>query len=181
MSALRQRAAQLARQVRTVRPTGAQNTRSYASSHGHHEAPHTVEESLGPAFFITMGAFVGSVFVYQISRPGENGELSSLHKWVDKVASYGTEWETKNHLMAAALQQAAHDKHLLYSVERSTHHEMSYPEVFTHGSPFNVPAGHYPNIGKVVAHYQKQHHEDEARKAKKLAAAAAATAAAASE
>jgi hypothetical protein len=177
MSALRQRAAQLARQARTARPSGPQSTRSYASSHGHHEAPHTVEESLGPAFFITMGTFVGSVFVYQISRPGENGELSTIHKWIEKISNYGTEWETKNHLMAAAIQQAAHDKHLLYGAERSKYHELSYPEVFTHGSPFNVPAGHYPNISKVVAHYQKQHHDDEARKAKKLAAAAATAAA----
>ena len=78
-----------------------------------------------------MGTFVGSVFVYQISRPGENGEASTLHKWVEKASNYGTEWETKNHLMAAALQQAAHDKHLLYSVERSPHHELSYPEYVT--------------------------------------------------
>lgn len=75
-----------------------------------------------------MGTFVGTVFVYQISRPGENGELSALHKWVQKVSNYGTEWETKNHLMSAALQQAARDKHLLYTADRSTYHELSYPE-----------------------------------------------------
>jgi hypothetical protein len=43
--------------------------------------------------------------------------------------------------------------------------------VFQHGSPYNVPAGHYVNLDKVVAHYQKQHLDEEARKAKKLAAA----------
>ncbi|KAK4035156.1 hypothetical protein C8A01DRAFT_38360 [Parachaetomium inaequale] len=172
MSALRQTAAQIARQARAARPSGARNTRSYASGHGHHEAPHTVEESLGPAFYITLSTFVGSVFVYQISRPGENGELSTMHKWARNLSDYGTEWETKNHLMTAALEQAAHDRHLLYGAERSKHFELTYPEVFTQGSPFNVPAGHYPNISKVVAHYQKQHHDEEARKAKKLAAAA---------
>jgi len=175
MSALRQRAAQLATQGRTARLAGARNARTYASSHGHHEAPHTVEESLGRGFYITLGTIVGSVVVYQISRPAENGDLSTLHKWTEKIADYGNEWERRNVLMTAALEQAAHDKHLLYGVERSKHYELTYPEAFTHGSPFNVPAGHYPKLDKVVAHYQKQYHEEEARKAKKLAAAAAAS------
>ncbi|KAL2159242.1 hypothetical protein VTH06DRAFT_2675 [Thermothelomyces fergusii] len=175
MSALRQRAAQLARQVRTARPSGVRNARSYASSHGHHhEAPHTVEESLGSAFYVAIGAVLGSVFVYRISRPGENGELSTIHKWIKKLSDYGNEWERRNELMAAALEQAAKDRHLLYNAERSKQFELTYPEVFTHGSPFNVPAGHYPRIDKVVAHYKKQYEEEEARKAKKLAAAAAA-------
>lgn len=43
--------------------------------------------------------------------------------------------------------------------------------MFTHGSPFNVPAGHYANMDKVIAHYKKQYHDEETRKAKKLAAA----------
>jgi hypothetical protein len=30
--------------------------------------------------------------------------------------------------MTAALEQAAHDKHLLYGAERSKHYELSYPE-----------------------------------------------------
>ncbi|KAK4103174.1 hypothetical protein N658DRAFT_422074 [Parathielavia hyrcaniae] len=170
MSALRQRAGRLALQVRTARPTAARSTRSYASGHGHHEPPHTVEESLGPAFYFTLATFAGSILVYSISRPGDSGE-STIHRWLRKTSDYGTEWETKNHLMTAALEQAAHDKHLLYGAERSTHYELSYPEVFTHGSPHNVPAGHFANIDKVVAHYKKQYHEDEARKAKKLAAA----------
>ncbi|KAL2153981.1 hypothetical protein VTH82DRAFT_2657 [Thermothelomyces myriococcoides] len=175
MSALRQRAAQLARQARTVRLAGNRNTRSYASSHGHHhEAPHTVEESLGPAFYIAVSAILGSIFVYRISRPGENGELSTIHKWTQKLADYGKEWERRNDLMSAALEQAAKDRHLFYNAERSKYYELTYPEVFTHGSHLNVPAGHYPKIDKVVAHYRKQYEEEEARKAKKLAAAAAA-------
>ena len=57
---------------------------------------------------------------------------------------------------------------------------MSWPDVyinlicrvFQHGSPINVPAGHYVNLDKVVAHYRKQHIEEEERKVKKLEAAA---------
>lgn len=52
---------------------------------------------------------------------------------MEKISDYGKDWETKNHLMTAALEQAAHDKHLLLGAERSTHHELKYPEyVMTH-------------------------------------------------
>lgn len=176
MSALRQRAAQVARTVRTARPAPARNTRCYGSSHGdhhhhHHEHAHNVEEPLGTAFYLTFGAIPASILVYTISQPGENDELSTIHRWFQKISDYGKEWETRNHLMTAALEQAAHDKHLLYGAERSTHFELTYPEVFTHGSPFNVPAGHYVNLDKVIAHYRQQHLDEEARKAKKLAEA----------
>jgi hypothetical protein len=75
-----------------------------------------------------MGVFGGSLLVYSISRPGQNGEQSTMHRWFEKLANYGTEWETKNHLMTAALEQAAHDRHLLYGVERSKNFELTYPE-----------------------------------------------------
>lgn len=74
---------------------------------------------------------VGSIFVYKISRPNENGEVSAVHKYFAKLADYGKEWETKNHLMTAALTQAAHDKHLLLGAERSKHHELRFPEYVT--------------------------------------------------
>ncbi|KAL2019491.1 hypothetical protein VTK56DRAFT_9607 [Thermocarpiscus australiensis] len=174
MSALRQTTAQIARRARQVRPAGSRNRRSYGSGHDsghHHEHSHNVEESLGTGFYLTFGVIPASIFVYTISRPGENGELSTMHKWFQKISdSYGKNWETSNHLMAAAIQQAAHDKHLLYNAERSTHYELKYPEVFQHGSPHNVPAGHYTNIDKVIAHYRQKHLDEEARKAKKLAA-----------
>ena len=57
-----------------------------------------------------------------------NGEPSSLHKWFSKISDYKDEWETRNTLMAAALEQAAHDKHLLLTAERSRHVELKYPE-----------------------------------------------------
>ncbi|KAL1839841.1 hypothetical protein VTJ49DRAFT_1072 [Mycothermus thermophilus] len=174
MSALRQTAAQVARRARTVRPKSLRTTRSYASEHGHdhHHHEHNVEESLGVAFYGTLGVLFGSIFVYKISRPGPNGELSTLHKYWQKVSDYGSQWETRAQVMAAALEQASHDKHLLLNADRSKHRELTYPEVFTHGSPHNIPAGHYVKLDKVIAHYQKQHLEEEARKAKKLAAEA---------
>lgn len=85
-------------------------------------------------FYITVGTVASSILVYQVSRPGEDGEESTLHKWGRKMGDFGTEWETKNHLMTAALEQAAHDRHLLYGAERSKSHELSYPEYVTRPS-----------------------------------------------
>ncbi|KAK3936485.1 hypothetical protein QBC46DRAFT_357435 [Diplogelasinospora grovesii] len=170
-AALRQRAVCAARQVR---PTGVRNTRSYASEshgshgHGHHAPP--VEESLGTAFYVAVGAVPACMLLYSVSRPGKDGEPSGISKMLERVSDMKEQWETRNHLMTAALEQAAHDKHLLYHAPRNTHVELKYPEVFQHGSPFNVPAGHYINMDKVVAHYRKQHLEEEERKAKKLGA-----------
>ncbi|KAK3330430.1 hypothetical protein B0H66DRAFT_597971 [Apodospora peruviana] len=171
-AALRQRAAGI---VRQARPNAARNTRSYASeshgssSHGHQAPP--VDEALGSAYFIGVGAIPASAALYYISRPGENGEATRFGKWLEEVSNMKEKWETRNQLFTAALQQAAHDKHLLYHIERSAHVELKYPEVFQHGSQLNVPAGHYVNLDHVVAHYRKQHLDEEARKAKKLAAA----------
>ncbi|KAL2269769.1 hypothetical protein VTJ83DRAFT_1953 [Remersonia thermophila] len=173
MSALRQTAAQVARRARTVRPGPLRTKRSYASEHGHdHHHEHNVEESFGVAFYGALAVIASSVAIYKISRPGPNGELSTLHKYWQKVSDFGNQWETRAQVMAAALEQASHDKHLLLHADRSKHHELTYPEVFTHGSPHNIPAGHYPRLDKVIAHYQKLHVEEEARKAKKLAAEA---------
>lgn len=62
MSALRQRAAQLARQARTTRPTAVRNTRSYGSSHGHEEHGHNVEEPLGVGTRLFPEAAIGSYY-----------------------------------------------------------------------------------------------------------------------
>lgn len=49
------------------------------------------------------------------------------------------EWETKNHNNAAAIEQAAKDKHLFYHVPRQRHIELKYPE-YVHTSPFRSMA-----------------------------------------
>ncbi|KAK3335642.1 hypothetical protein B0T19DRAFT_14158 [Cercophora scortea] len=184
MSALGQRAACVARQARQARPNGVRSKRTYASEshghdhgHGHHAPP--VEESLGSAFYIAIGAIPASMFVYSISRPGKDGQPSAVSTWLEKLSDNKEKWETRAHLTTAAIQEAARDKHLFYNIERNRHIELSYPEVFQHGSPFNVPAGHSVNLDQVVSHYRKQHLDEEERKATKLAAKAEAAAAAA--
>ncbi|GAP87299.1 putative NADH-ubiquinone oxidoreductase kDa subunit [Rosellinia necatrix] len=166
MQALRTRAVGVARRAR---PTTLRPSRSYASDshgHGHHEAP-KVEEGLGTAFYLFVAAVPASIFGYQISRPGANGEPSSFSKWLEQF-DYFNDWEARNTRRTDLLEQAAHDKHLFFSAGRNTHVELKTPELMFSGSPYNVPAGHFANMDQVTAHYRKQAEAEEERKAKKL-------------
>ncbi|KAI0970388.1 hypothetical protein F4678DRAFT_436651 [Xylaria arbuscula] len=166
MQALRTRAVGVARRARPT--TLRTSQRSYASeSHGHHEA-HKVNEGLGTAFYVFAGALPVSIVAYQISRPGADGEPSSLSKWLEQFDYFSKDFEARNSLRTELLEQAAHDKHLFLNSGRSTHVELKTPELINAGSPWNVPAGHYINLDHVTEHYRKQAAAEEERKAKKL-------------
>ncbi|RYC56007.1 hypothetical protein CHU98_g10197 [Xylaria longipes] len=167
MQAFRTRAVGVARRAR---PTTLRTSRSYASeSHGHHEAP-KVDEGLGTSFYVFAGALPVSIVAYQISRPGADGEPSGFSNWLQQF-DYFNDWEARNSLRTELIEQAAHDKHLFLNAGRSTHIELKTPELINSGSPFNVPAGHRPNLDHVTEHYRKQAAAEEERKATKLALA----------
>ncbi|KAI1333274.1 hypothetical protein F5Y16DRAFT_8591 [Xylariaceae sp. FL0255] len=167
MQALRTRAAGAVSRSRT---TALRSTRSYASeSHGHdHHAAPPVEESFGAAFYIFAGFVPLSFLGYQISRPGPDGEPSAGTKFIQKF-DYFNEWETRNALRTQMFEQAAHDKHLFYNVEKNMHIELKTPELMYSTSPRNVPAGHIINLDHVTEHYRKQAAAEEERVMKKLA------------
>jgi len=68
------------------------------------------------------------VFLYSISRPGADGELSAVAKWIEKMADQKETWAQRTQRTTAAIEQAAHDKHLFYNVEKSKYYELKYPE-----------------------------------------------------
>ncbi|KAI1101124.1 hypothetical protein F4804DRAFT_317030 [Jackrogersella minutella] len=177
MQALRTRAACVARRTR---PTSLRISRSYASdshshgdhghdSHDHHHHDPGVPETLGPAFYVFALAVPLSYLGYTISRPGADGEPSSVTKWL-RTFNYFSDWEVRNSLRTEFIEQAAHDKHLLLNSGKNPHIELKTPELFNVGSPYNVPAGFYPNLDHVTEHYRKQFAESEERKYQKLQA-----------
>ncbi|KAI0116877.1 hypothetical protein F4814DRAFT_414296 [Daldinia grandis] len=179
MQALRTRTACAARHARptitttTTTTTAPRASRSYASghdSHHHHDAPE-VAEGLGTAFYVFAAAVPASYIGYSISRPGPNGEESSFSRWLRNF-DYFNDWELRNTLRTNMIEQAAHDKHLLLNAGKNMHVELKTPELLYSGSPWNVPAGHYPNLDHVTAHYRKQAAAEEERKAKALLAKA---------
>ncbi|KAI1653595.1 hypothetical protein F4813DRAFT_393493 [Daldinia decipiens] len=176
MQALRTRAACAARHARltsTNTTTAPRASRSYASghdSHHHHAAPE-VAEGLGTAFYLFAAAIPAGYAGYSISQPGPDGEEPILSQWLRSFA-YFNDWELRNTLRTNIIEQAAHDKHLFMNAGKSTHVELKTPELLYSGSPYNVPAGHYPNLDHVTAHYHRQAAAEEERKVKALLAKA---------
>jgi hypothetical protein len=164
MSALRQRAALLARRSR---PTAPRNARFYASDKGpdkhhdehhdehHHEehhAPPPQPERLGvrvflsvnirtnsnrkqTAFFVALGAVPASIFFYTISRPDADGKPKGISSLIGKYTDMADTWKERNELRTAMIEQACHDKHLLYNAPRNKHIELKFPE---YASFFNI-------------------------------------------
>ncbi|KAI2462799.1 hypothetical protein F4781DRAFT_418935 [Annulohypoxylon bovei var. microspora] len=186
MHALRTRVACVARRSR---PTSLRISRSYAShdheegvqkdhlgpdSHHddhhhddhHHHAPE-VPEGLGSAFYVFAAAVPLGFLGYQLTRPGANGEPSSVTTWL-RSFDYFNDWEERNALRSNMLDQASHDKHLFLYAGKNPHVELKMPELIDSGSPWNVPAGFYPNLSHVTEHYRKQAADEEERKFQKL-------------
>ncbi|KAH9902156.1 hypothetical protein F4778DRAFT_736522 [Xylariomycetidae sp. FL2044] len=185
MQALRTRAACVARRTRTTTTNSPTSSRTYASeshghaadSHAHHAPPPAVEEGLGPAFYIFAGAVPAAIVAYQITRPGTDGEPSALSKWLSSF-QYFDDWERRNAIRTAMIEQAAHDRHLFQYAGRNMHVELKTPELIYSGSQISVPAGHYPNLDHLTEHYRQKFHKEEERKLKKLVAKKEAAAAA---
>lgn len=72
------------------------------------------------AFYVFAGVVPTSMLFYSISRPGANGEPSSISQWLRGFEAMNKDWETINAMRTDALDQAAHDRHLFaYSNSRA--------------------------------------------------------------
>ncbi|KAK7755223.1 hypothetical protein SLS62_002728 [Diatrype stigma] len=120
------------------------------------------------SFYAFLGAVPLSYLGYSVSRPGENGEPSSLSQWLNGFEHLSSTWEERNDVRTHAIEQAAHDKHLFLNAGKSGYVDLKMPELINSGSPISVPAGHYANLDHVTEHYRRKYAEEEERKAKKL-------------
>lgn len=83
---------------------------------------------LQAAFYVAVGAVPVSMIAYSMAQPGKDGEPSSLSNTINSLSNLGKTWETRNHVRTAAIEQAAHDKHLFLNAGRNQHIELNYPE-----------------------------------------------------
>ncbi|CAK7243153.1 MAG: hypothetical protein STHCBS139747_004664 [Sporothrix thermara] len=148
---------------------------SHDAHHDHHDAHHDahhgpVDESFGTYGYVALGSIPLVYALYTLSRPGKDGEATALENYINKFSYMTAEAEARNTLHTAAVEQAAHDKNLLYTVDRQTNVDLRYPETFQSSSPYNVPAGHNINLDKIVAHYREQHQKEVERQAAAQAA-----------
>lgn len=71
------------------------------------------------ALYFALGAIGFSMLVYNVSRPGENGDTSALRRWINKTINDGIpKWEVRNTLRTDVLEQAAQDKNLFKTVAK---------------------------------------------------------------
>jgi hypothetical protein len=66
--------------------------------------------------------------LYYFSKASETGQESRFTSYIKSMANLGTRWEERTALHTAAIEQAAHDKHLFAYAERSSHVDLRYPE-----------------------------------------------------
>ncbi|PNP42565.1 hypothetical protein TGAM01_v203787 [Trichoderma gamsii] len=165
MFAARQRAVCAARQLQRTCRTYA--SEAHGHGHGHHSSA-PVSESFGKGSVITLGAFLGTILVFQF-RPQESETWNGV---LAKYRSKAEDWEAINALHTKAAEQAGYDRNLFENAStKRAFVDIAYPEAFTSHAQRNIQAGHLPNIDHVVEHYRQQHLKVEEKKATKLAAA----------
>ncbi|KAL8795542.1 MAG: hypothetical protein Q9195_001963 [Heterodermia aff. obscurata] len=144
---------------------------AHPTSHDHHPEP--VNESLGRGFYLALAAIPASFALYKLSRSSSDDPASQ--PWLTRVMlyydSWREDWKRRNLLHTAAVEQAAHDRHLFYGVPRTHIVELRAPEAAFHaGSPFNVPAGSQANLDELMAFYRRERDEAQAKRERKAQA-----------
>ena len=80
------------------------------------------------AFYVAIGAIPLSIFFYSISRPNEDGKPTGIAGLIQKYTDLSETWQERNANRTAMIEQAAHDRHLLYNAPRNKHIELKFPE-----------------------------------------------------
>ncbi|PLB44728.1 NADH-ubiquinone oxidoreductase subunit [Aspergillus steynii IBT 23096] len=134
---------------------------SHAAHAGHHAEP--VNESFGRSFYVTLGAFASSYVLYRLSKSTqESGSQSWISGLIEKWSPSERVFEQRNAVHTAAMEKAAHDRHLFHSQGPRVAVELKQPEAsFNSSPPYNVSAGSVVDLSHVVAHYERENRDKE--------------------
>lgn len=87
------------------------------------------------ALYIALGAIGSSMAIYNISRPSEDGEPSTMHKWISSFRQAEMpKWVERNNLRTDIFDQVAADRHMFKSVEKAKGFQYRTPEYVIWGS-----------------------------------------------
>ncbi|KAL8869792.1 MAG: hypothetical protein Q9174_004006 [Haloplaca sp. 1 TL-2023] len=148
-------------------PTGhaASAGKHETTHHGHHPEP--VNEALGRGFYFVIAALPLSFAVYKFSRSTDGSSEESAQPWLTRLLrrydKWQSSWSERNALHTKMIEQAGHDRNLFHNSRRSPMVDLSFPEIFNTGCPYNVPAGHGANLDELIGHYQKKNAEQDAK------------------
>lgn len=67
-----------------------------------------------------LGAIGGSILVYNISRKGESGEPSTVHRWMEQLEStnHQAKWAERNTMRTDVFERIAEDKNIFKTVPK---------------------------------------------------------------
>ncbi|OCK85096.1 hypothetical protein K432DRAFT_377935 [Lepidopterella palustris CBS 459.81] len=164
MQSLRRSAITVARNARSSLP---RQPRRYAhDAHGsEHHGP--VNESFGKGFYVAVATIPATIAFYKFSSTNTD-ERPLFTRLIESYSDLKTYWIERNDLHTQMIEQAARDKNLFLNSKPGTHIELSFPEIFNVGSPYNVPAGSGVNLDKLITKYQKEAFEENAKKLEQL-------------
>ncbi|KAI4106656.1 MAG: hypothetical protein L6R37_002048 [Teloschistes peruensis] len=118
-------------------------------------------------FYLVIAALPLSFAVYKFSRSSDDSGDEASQPWFTRMIRRYDSWQRafgeRNALHTNMLEQAGHDRNLFYNSPRSEMIDLSFPEIFNTGSPYNVPAGHGANLDELIAHYKKKNAEQDAK------------------
>ncbi|KAL9585658.1 MAG: hypothetical protein Q9212_001395 [Teloschistes hypoglaucus] len=118
-------------------------------------------------FYLVIAALPLSFAVYKFSRSSDDSGDEASQPWFTRMIRRYDSWQRafgeRNALHTNMLEQAGHDRNLFHNSPRSEMIDLSFPEIFNTGSPYNVPAGHGANLDELIAHYKKKNAEQDAK------------------
>ncbi|KAL8813713.1 MAG: hypothetical protein Q9200_000050 [Gallowayella weberi] len=133
--------------------------------HGHHPEP--LNEPLGRGFYIAIAALPLSFALYKLSRATDGSSTESAQPWLTRMIRSYDDWQKsyaeRNAMHTKMVEQAGHDRNLFINSTPSPLVDLSFPEIFNTGSPYNVPAGHGANLDELINHYRRKNAEQDAK------------------
>ncbi|KAB2577745.1 Nadh-ubiquinone oxidoreductase kda subunit [Lasiodiplodia theobromae] len=165
-----------ARAAQASRAAVARQSRRAASHDAHHhhaaDAHHgPKEEHFSTGFYFAVGLIPAGFLLYQwTGTPNDpaDGRKPYFTRMVDMYSDYRQTWAERNKLHTDMIEQAAFDRHLFLNSTPRRHVDLTFPEAFNCGSPYNVPAGSQADLSKVIEHYEKVNYEENAKKLEAL-------------
>ncbi|KAI5289622.1 hypothetical protein KEM54_003553 [Ascosphaera aggregata] len=133
--------------------------------HNHHHAE-PVDVNLKPSLFVAISALPIGLSYYQWANSNPDAK-PLITRLIEKCTIDESVLERRNHIHTLAAEKAAFDKHLFAGCKSDMNLELSMPEIMNTGSQMNVPAGHYPDLSRVVSFYSDRNKKmEEARLAR---------------
>ncbi|KAL8701501.1 MAG: hypothetical protein Q9224_000465 [Gallowayella concinna] len=133
--------------------------------HDHHPEP--LNEPLGRGFYFAVAVIPLSFALYKFSRASDRSSAESTQPWLTRIIRGYEDWHKsyaeRNAMHTKMVEQAGHDRNIFTNSTPSPLVDLSFPEIFNTGSPYNVPAGHGANLDELINHYRRKRADQDAK------------------